>query len=63
MSENVGKIVGVNGNLITVQFEKAVTQNEVGYAKTGDIGLRAEVIRIRGDRAEMQVSPDCAASP
>ena len=58
MSENVGKIVGVNGNLITVQFEKAVTQNEVGYAKTGDIGLRAEVIRIRGDRAEMQVFED-----
>lgn len=55
---NVGQIVGVNGNLITVRFEKAVTQNEVGYAKTGDIGLRAEVIRIRGDRAEMQVFED-----
>lgn len=62
MSENLGKIVGVNGNLITVRFENAVTQNEVGYAevKDGDktLGLRAEVIRIRGDRAEMQVFED-----
>ncbi len=55
---NVGRIVGVNGNLITVKFDQAVTQNEVGYARMGDIGLRAEVIRIRGDRAEMQVFED-----
>ena len=60
MSENIGKIVGVNGNLITVRFEEAITQNEVGYARTGGIGLRAEVIRIRGDRAEMQVFEDTA---
>ena len=60
MSENIGKIVGVNGNLITVRFEEAITQNEVGYARTGNIGLRAEVIRIRGDRAEMQVFEDTA---
>ena len=62
MSENLGKIVGVNGNLITVRFDNAVTQNEVGYAEVKDgertLGLRAEVIRIRGDRAEMQVFED-----
>ena len=58
MSENVGKIVGINGNLITVHFDNPVTQSEVGYARTGDIALKSEVIRIRGENAEMQVFED-----
>jgi len=58
MSENIGKIVGINGNLITVQFDNPVTQSEVGFARTGDIGLKAEIIRIRGENAEMQVFED-----
>lgn len=55
---NVGKIVGVNGNLLTVEFEKPVIQNEVGFAKLGEIELKAEVIRIRGSHAELQVFED-----
>ena len=31
-----GKIVAVNGNMITVAFDGAVAQNEVGYAVLGD---------------------------
>jgi len=58
MSENIGSIVGINGNLITVRFVNPVTQSEVGYARTGDIGLKAEIIRIRGENAEMQVFED-----
>ena len=58
MSENVGKIVGISGNLITVRFEKPVTQSEVGYARVGDMGLKSEIIRIRGENAEMQVFED-----
>ncbi len=50
--------MGINGNLITVRFENPVTQSEVGYARTGDIGLKAEIIRIRGENAEMQVFED-----
>jgi V/A-type H+-transporting ATPase subunit A len=55
---NTGKIVGVNGNLLTVAFENPVIQNEVGFAKLGDIELKAEVIRIRGRNAELQVFED-----
>ncbi len=55
---NLGKIVGVNGNLLTVEFENSVIQNEVGFAKLGDIQLKAEVIRIRGNHAELQVFED-----
>ena len=50
-----GRIAGVNGNLLTVEFETAVTQNEVAYAILGDLRLKSEVIRVRGQRADLQV--------
>ncbi len=52
---STGKIVGVNGNMITVRFEGAVAQNEVGYARCGDKRLMAEIVRVRGERCDMQV--------
>jgi len=53
-----GKVVGVNGNLLRVRFDSAVTQNEVAYAVIGDIKLKAEVIRVRGTVADLQVFED-----
>ena len=50
-----GKIVTVNGNMITVKFSGAVAQNEVGYALCGDKRLMAEIVRVRGERCDMQV--------
>ena len=50
-----GKIVAVNGNMITVAFDGAVAQNEVGYALCGDKRLMAEIVRVRGTRCDMQV--------
>ena len=50
-----GKIVSVNGNMITVAFSGAVAQNEVGYAVLGDKRLMAEIVRVRGTRCDMQV--------
>ena len=50
-----GKIVGVNGNMITVAFDGAVAQNEVGYAVLGAKRLMAEIVRVRGRRCDMQV--------
>ena len=60
MSENIGRITGVNGNLLKVEFEKPVIQNEVAYAcvGSGDLKLKAEVIRVRGSSAELQVFED-----
>ena len=57
-SSTTGRIVGVNGNMLTVAFENAVAQNEIGYAQVGDVGLMAEVVRIRGELADMQVYED-----
>ncbi len=50
-----GKIVAVNGNMISVAFEGAVAQNEVGYAQLGEKRLMAEIVRVRGSRCDMQV--------
>ena len=50
-----GKIVGVNGNMITVAFDDAVAQNEDGYALCGGKRLMAEIVRVRGTRCDMQV--------
>lgn len=55
---NKGKIVGINGNMLTVQFDEAVAQNEVGYAILNDIRLMCEICRIRGQLADMQVFED-----
>ena len=60
--DTTGKIVGVNGNMITVAFEGAVAQNEVGYACLVQDGttqrLMSEIVRIRGRLADMQVFED-----
>lgn len=58
MSVHTGKIVGVNGNLLTVEFEKPIMQNEVGYALGAGLRLKSEVIRVRGRYAELQVFED-----
>ena len=58
MAENIGKIVGINGNLLTVEFELPVRQNEVAYAILDNLRLKSEVIRIRGRYAELQVFED-----
>ena len=58
MDQNNGKIVGINGNMLTVEFEGAVSQNEVGYACLGELRLMCEVVRIRGRHADMQVFED-----
>ena len=50
-----GKIATVNGNMITVAFDGAVAQNEVGYALIDDKRLMAEIVRVRGTRCDMQV--------
>ncbi len=50
-----GKIVAVNGNMITVEFEESAMQNEVAYAIVKNKKLKSEVIRIRGKNADLQV--------
>lgn len=57
--KSTGKVVGVNGNMVTIEFEGDVLMNEVGYVKLatpkGVKSLKSEVIRINGNRADLQV--------
>ena len=55
---NTGRIVSVSGPLITVAFERPVVQNEVGYAHIDGLRLKAELIRVRGAYADLQVFED-----
>jgi V/A-type H+-transporting ATPase subunit A len=55
MEETKGKIIGVNGNMITAEVDGDVSLNEVGYVLLGEKRLKSEVIRIRGNIVELQV--------
>ncbi|MDR1443665.1 MAG: V-type ATP synthase subunit A [Treponema sp.] len=55
MTGTKGSVVAVNGNMVSVRFDGAVSMNEVGYVKVGDKRLKSEVIRIRGDISQLQV--------
>lgn len=55
MTANIGKVVSVNGNLVSVEFENNVSMNEICYVKVDGAALKSEVIRIRGNIAQIQV--------
>ncbi len=54
-TQNLGKVVSVNGNLLSVEFSGEVSMNEICYVKVDDTALKSEVIRIRGNIAQIQV--------
>lgn len=55
MAKSMGRVRGVNGNMVTVEFDSAIAKNEVGYIQVGDERLKGEVIRIKGNEAALQV--------
>lgn len=55
MNDTKGKVTGVNGNMISVKFDGNISMNEVAYVKVEGSSLKSEVIRIRGDIAQLQV--------
>ena len=55
MTENIGKVVSINGNLLSVQFDGNVSMNEICYVKAANTALKSEVIRIKGNVAQIQV--------
>ena len=55
MTETKGKVVGINGNMVSVQFDGNISMNEVAYVNVEGTKLRGEVIRIRGDVAQLQI--------
>ncbi len=50
-----GKVAGIIANLVIVQVDGPVLQNEICFIRLGDVGLMAEVIKVTGDKAYVQV--------
>ena len=55
MTDTKGKVVGINGNMVSVEFDGNIAMNEVAYVLVEGKKLRGEVIRIRGNVAQMQI--------
>ncbi len=55
MDRTSGKVIGVTGNMVTVEVSGRISMNEVGFIRMGEKKLKAEVIRINGSIAELQV--------
>jgi len=50
-----GKVVGIVANLVTIEVDGPVAQNEICYITLGETKLMAEVIKITGKNAFVQV--------
>lgn len=50
-----GKVTGIIANLVTVEVDGPVAQNEICYIILGDTRLMAEVIKVNGKQAFIQV--------
>jgi len=59
MSTVTGRIAAVFGNMVTAELDHDVMQNAVAYCCRSDgQKLMSEVIRVRGNRADLQVFED-----
>ncbi|MBL7155877.1 MAG: V-type ATP synthase subunit A, partial [Candidatus Omnitrophica bacterium] len=54
-SKRIGRIIKINGNMVTALVDDFIVQNEVAYIVHKKERLKSEVIRIRDKNAEMQV--------
>jgi len=50
-----GKVKGIISNLVTVEVDGPVAQNEIAYIELGSQKLMAEVLKVIGDKAFVQV--------
>jgi V/A-type H+/Na+-transporting ATPase subunit A len=53
--KNINRVIGVSGNMVSVEFTGDISMNEVCYVVTGGTKLKSEVIRIKGNVADVQV--------
>ena len=55
MAKTTGTVTGIVSNLVTVRVDGPVAENELCYILLGDTRLMAEVIKVGGDSAQVQV--------
>lgn len=57
-SPRTATVTAVRGNLVTIQTPQRLVKNEVAFVLLGEHRIKAEVLRIRGDHADLQVFED-----
>jgi len=55
MKKTTGIVTGIISNLVTVEYDGHVAENEICYIELGDVKLMAEVIKVTGKNAFVQV--------
>lgn len=55
MKKRLGKITGINGNMIKVRIDDDIIQNEVAYVLSQEKRMKAEVVKIKNNNAYCQV--------
>ena len=53
--KTTGKVTGIVSNLVTVTVDGPVAENELCYITLGETKLLAEVIKVKGRNASVQV--------
>ena len=53
--KTTGKVTGIIANLVTVEVDGPVAQNEICFIELEGVRLMAEVIKVNGDKASVQV--------
>jgi V/A-type H+/Na+-transporting ATPase subunit A len=49
------RVVGVTGNIVSVESEAPLMKNAIAFVHTGDASLKGEVLRVQGRRADLQI--------
>jgi hypothetical protein len=46
------RVVGVTGNIVSVESDAPLMKNSIAFVHTGDASLKGEVLRVLGRRAD-----------
>lgn len=53
--KSTGKVIGIVSNLVTVETQGPVAENEICFIDLDGVKLMAEVIKVNGNKAQVQV--------
>ena len=53
--KTTGKVTGIIANLVTVEVDGPVAQNEICFIDLAGVKMMAEVIKVNGNKASVQV--------
>jgi V/A-type H+-transporting ATPase subunit A len=49
------RVIGVTGNIVSIESEAPIMKNSVAFVQVGDAQLKGEVLRVQGRRADLQI--------